>query len=113
MAPLFTRKADDNEPFSALVFKLVSDKHAGYLAYLRVYSGTAKSGETFLNGGSGQKQRVGRFLRMHANKRQDVEGAYAGDIVAAVGLKSVSLREIRSAASTPRLFWKHWIFLPR
>ena len=98
---IVSRKADDNEPFSALVFKLVSDKHSGYLAYLRVYSGTAKSGETFLNGGSGQKQRVGRFLRMHANKRQDVEGAYAGDIVAAVGLKGVATGDTICGVNAP------------
>jgi elongation factor G len=96
-----SRNADDNEPFSALVFKLVSDKHAGYLAYLRVYSGTAKSGDTFLNGGTGQKQRVGRFLRMHANKRQDVEGAYAGDIVAAVGLKGVATGDTICGVNAP------------
>ncbi len=83
------RKADDNEPFAALVFKIQSDKHAGSLSYLRVYSGTAKAGENLLNSSTGQKERVGRFLQMHANKRQELEEVYAGDIVAAIGLKSV------------------------
>jgi elongation factor G len=95
------RKADDSEPFSALAFKLVSDKHAGHLAYLRVYSGTAKSGDTLLNAGSGKKQRVGRFLQMHANKRQDVDEVYAGDIVAAVGLKNVVTGDTVCAINAP------------
>ncbi|MBW2724772.1 MAG: GTP-binding protein, partial [Deltaproteobacteria bacterium] len=64
-----TRKADDEEPFAALAFKIVSDKHAGQLTYLRVYSGHAKAGDALLNANRGQKERVGRFLRMHANKR--------------------------------------------
>jgi elongation factor G len=95
------RKADDSVPFSALAFKLVNDKHAGHLAYLRVYSGTAKSGDTLLNAGSGKKQRVGRFLQMHANKRQDVDEVYAGDIVAAVGLKNVVTGHTICAINAP------------
>ncbi len=86
---LITRKADVSEPFSALVFKIQSDKHAGSLAYLRVYSGTAKTGEGLLNPLTGKKERVGRFLQMHANKRQEIDSVQAGDIVAAVGLKDV------------------------
>ena len=84
-----TRKADDSEPFAALVFKIQSDKHAGSLSYLRVYSGTAKAGETLVNAATGKKERVGRFLQMHANKRQEIDEVHAGDIVAAVGLKHV------------------------
>ncbi|MDG2336078.1 MAG: elongation factor G [Myxococcota bacterium] len=95
------RKADDSEPFAALAFKLVSDKHAGHLVYLRVYSGTAKSGDTLLNAGRGKKQRVGRFLQMHANKRQDVDEVHAGDIVAAVGLKEVSTGDTICAINAP------------
>jgi len=95
------RKADDSEPFAALAFKLVSDKHAGHLAYLRVYSGTAKSGDTLLNAGRGKKQRVGRFLQMHANKRQDVDEVHAGDIVAAVGLKEVATGDTICAINAP------------
>ena len=88
-AELITRKADVSEPFSALVFKIQSDKHAGSLAYLRVYSGTAKTGEGLLNASTGKKERVGRFLQMHANKRQELDSVQAGDIVAAVGMKEV------------------------
>ncbi len=95
------RKADDSEPFAALAFKLVSDKHAGHLAYLRVYSGTAKSGDTLLNAGPGKKQRVGRFLQMHANKRQDLDEVHAGDIVAAVGLKKVATGDTICAVNAP------------
>jgi elongation factor G len=96
-----SRKADDAEPFSALAFKLVSDKHAGHLAYLRVYSGTAKTGDTLLNAGHGKKQRVGRFLQMHANKRQDIDEVYAGDIVAVVGLKNVATGDTICAVNAP------------
>ncbi len=87
---LVERAADDTAPFAALVFKIQSDKHAGSLAYLRVYSGTAKAGEGLLNASTGKKERVGRFLQMHANKRQEVDEVHAGDIVAAVGLKQVA-----------------------
>ena len=86
-------KADDSEPFAALVFKLMSDKHVGHLAYLRVYSGTAKTGTTILNATRGRKERFGRLLQMHANKRQDLDEIFAGDIVAAVGLKAVATGE--------------------
>ena len=99
-----TRKADDSEPFAALAFKLMSDKHAGYLTYLRVYSGHAKSGDAVLNANSGKKERIGRFLQMHANKRQEVDEVFAGDIVAAVGLKSVSTGETLSAVHAPIVF---------
>ncbi len=95
------RKADDSEPFAALVFKLMSDKHAGHLTYLRVYSGTAKAGDSLVNARPGEKQRVGRFLRMHANKRQDIDQVYAGDIVAAVGLKNVSTGDTLCAINAP------------
>jgi elongation factor G len=95
------RKADDSEPFAALAFKLMSDKHAGHLTYLRVYSGQAKSGDTVLNANRGEKERVGRFLRMHANKRQEIDQVYAGDIVAVVGLKRISTGETLSAVHAP------------
>jgi len=96
-----TRRADDDEPFAALVFKLATDQHAGHLAYLRVYSGKAKSGEVMMNVNAGKRQRIGRLLRMHANKRQEVEFAYAGDIVAAVGLKTVRTGETLAAQNAP------------
>ena len=89
-AEIVTREARDDEPFAALVFKIQSDKHAGTLAYLRVYSGMAKAGEGLLDASTGKKERVGKFLQMHANKRQEVDEIYAGDIVAAVGLKNVA-----------------------
>jgi elongation factor G len=99
-----SRHASDDEPFSALAFKIVSDKHAGQLTYLRVYSGHAKSGDTLINANRGQKERVGRFLRMHANKRQEIDEVFAGDIVAAVGLKQVSTGETICAIHAPLVF---------
>ena len=98
---IVARKASDDEPFSALVFKIQSDKHAGSLAYLRVYSGTAKAGEGLLDASTGNKERVGKFLQMHANKRQEVEEVYAGDIVAAVGLKGVATGHTLCSAKSP------------
>ncbi len=85
-----TRKSDDDAPFSALVFKLMSDKHVGHLAYMRVYSGSIASGQPVLNVRRDRKERIGRLLQMHANKRQEIPEAFAGDIVAVVGLKTVS-----------------------
>ncbi len=84
------RKADDNEPFCALAFKLATDKHMGHLAYVRVYSGSAKTGDQVLNASSGRKERIGRLLQMHANKRQDLDEIWAGDIAAIVGLKEIT-----------------------
>jgi elongation factor G len=84
------RKADDNEPFAALAFKLATDKHVGHLTYIRVYSGSAKTGNQVLNAATGRKERIGRLLQMHANKRQEIDEVYAGDIAAAVGLKGVA-----------------------
>jgi len=87
------RRADDNEPFSALVFKLMSDKHVGHLTYIRVYSGRAKAGQQVMNATRGRKERIGRLLQMHANKREEIEEVMAGDIVAVVGLKAVATGE--------------------
>src|SRR6202522_2723134 len=84
------RKAADNEPFSALVFKIMTDPFAGQLAFFRVYSGKMNAGESIYNVAKGRKERVGRLLRMHANKREDIQEIRAGDICAAVGLKTVS-----------------------
>jgi elongation factor G len=95
------RRADDDEPFSALAFKLMSDKHAGSLTYLRVYSGRLKSGETVLNANRGQRERIGRILQMHANKREDVDEIFAGDIVAVVGLKRIATGETLCAVNAP------------
>jgi elongation factor G len=95
------RQPDPNEPFSALVFKVASDPHVGHLAYLRVYSGQAKTGDSVLNVRRDKKSRVGRLLQMHANKRQEVDVASAGEIVAAVGLKDVATGDTLCAPRHP------------
>ena len=82
------RKADDNEPFSALAFKIASDPYVGALSYFRVYSGSLKRGIYLLNTTTQEKERIGRILRMHANQREEVEEIFTGDIVATVGLKN-------------------------
>ena len=84
------RRADDNEPFSALVFKIMTDPFVGQLAFFRVYSGQVKSGEQVLNTTSGKKERIGRLLKVHANKREEINKVRAGDIAAAVGPRTVS-----------------------
>jgi len=81
------RKADDNEPFSALAFKIAVDPFVGKLCFFRVYSGTLEAGSYVYNSSTGRKERIGRIVRMHANHREDVEKVYAGEIAAAVGLK--------------------------
>jgi len=84
------RKADDEEPFSALVFKIMIDPYVGKLAFFRVYSGKVSAGDTVFNSGKDRKERIGRIVQMHANKKQDRKDVYAGDIVAAIGLKRVT-----------------------
>jgi elongation factor G len=84
-----TRKPSDEEAMSALVFKLQDDKFVGQLAFFRVYSGTVKSGTYILNASTGDKERVGRIVRLMADKREEVEEVYAGEIAAAVGIKEV------------------------
>ena len=81
------RHSSDEEPFSALVFKIMTDPFVGKLAYFRVYSGTLNSGSYVLNATKGKKERVGRILQMHANKRQELDKVYSGDIAAAIGFK--------------------------
>jgi elongation factor G len=95
------RKADDKEPFSALVFKIMADKHVGQLSFTRIYSGTLKSGSHVLNTTRGVKERVGRIMKMHANKREDVDEAYAGEIVAVAGLKQVTTGDTICSDSSP------------
>jgi len=87
---IIVRHASDKEPFAALVFKIMTDPYVGQLAFFRVYSGTLKSGESVYNVAKRRKERIGRLLRMHANKREDIQEILAGDICAAVGLKTVS-----------------------
>jgi elongation factor G len=84
------RNASDSEPFAALVFKIMTDPYVGQLAFFRVYSGSLKSGDSVYNVAKRRKERIGRLLRMHANKREDIQEILAGDICAAVGLKTVS-----------------------
>ncbi|MGH7205590.1 MAG: elongation factor G [Nitrospiraceae bacterium] len=85
-----TRQASDDEPFAALAFKIMTDPFAGQLTYFRVYSGTLKTGVPLYNLTKDTKERIGRLLKMHANKREDIDAVYAGDIAAAVGLKGAS-----------------------
>ena len=84
------RQARDDAPFSALAFKIMTDPYVGQLAFIRVYSGVMASGATIYNPRLGRRERVGRLLKMHANKREEIEQVYAGDIAAAVGLKTVA-----------------------
>jgi elongation factor G len=87
---LLERKADDKEPFAALAFKIMTDPFVGQLTFFRVYSGTLHAGSSVLNSTKGKTERVGRLLKMHANKREEIKEVNAGDIAAAVGLKSVT-----------------------
>jgi len=84
------RPASDDAPFTALVFKLVTDPYVGHLAFLRIYAGSLKIGDTVFNATKGVKEKIGRLLKMHANKREDITEVYAGDIVAAVGLRKTT-----------------------
>ena len=88
-----SRKADDNEKFSALAFKLMTDPFVGQLTFIRVYSGVLNSGDTVYNPIKGKKERIGRLLQMHANQRDEIKEVRAGDIAAAVGLKEVTTGE--------------------
>ena len=84
------RIASDNAPFTALAFKLMTDPYVGHLTFLRIYAGHLKSGDTVFNASKGVKEKIGRLLKMHANKREEVTEVYAGDIVAAVGLRKTT-----------------------
>jgi len=84
------RHASDDEPFSALAFKIMTDPFVGRLAFIRSYSGTVEQGKTLVNAGKGHRERLGRILRMHANHREDIDAIYAGDIAAVVGLKNTA-----------------------
>ena len=84
------RKSSDDEPFSALAFKIMTDPYVGRLSFFRVYSGTLNTGSAVLNSTKGQKERMGRILQMHANHREDIETVYSGDIAAAVGLTNTT-----------------------
>ncbi len=95
------RYADDDEPLSALVFKIVTDPYVGRLAYFRVYSGVLASGESVLNSTKNKKERIGRILRMHADHREDLTEVRAGDIAATLGLKRTFTGETLCDAKAP------------
>jgi len=97
------RKPSDSEPFSALAFKMMTDPFAGQLVFFRVYSGTLKTGSPVLNVTKGTRDRIGRLLKMHANKREEIDVAYAGDICAAVGLKGATTGDTLSEEKQPVL----------
>lgn len=96
-----TRPAEDNAPFSALAFKIMTDPYVGQLTFLRVYSGVLNSGDTVINSVKSQKERIGRLLQMHANDRKEIKFVEAGDIAAAVGLKNVTTGDTLCAIDAP------------
>jgi elongation factor G len=95
------RPCSDEAPLSALAFKLLSDPFIGHLTFLRVYSGVMTTGSSVLNATKGAKERIGRILKMHANKREEIDTAYAGDIVALVGLKNTTTGDTLADAQDP------------
>ena len=96
-----TRKASDDETFSALAFKIMSDTYVGKIAFFRVYSGKLESGSYIYNSTKGKRERIGRILQMHANKREEIDTVYAGDIAAAVGLKDTITGDTLCAEDSP------------
>jgi len=98
------REAVDSGPFSALTFKIVSDSYVGQLGFLRVYSGKLEAGAGVFNATKGKKERIGRFLKMHANKREELKEVYSGDIVAAVGLRATTTGDTLCEQSRPIVF---------
>ena len=95
------RAASDDEPFSALAFKIMSDPHVGKLTYFRVYSGHMAQGDSIVNTSTGKKERLGRLLRMHANTREEISDIFTGDIVAAVGLKQTTTGDTLADPNAP------------
>jgi elongation factor G len=95
------RRADDNEPFAGLVFKIMTDPFVGQLAFFRVYSGMMKAGSYVYNSTKDSRERVGRLLKMHANKREEIKEVYAGDIAAAVGLRTVTTGDTICVEDSP------------
>ncbi|MGX2029349.1 MULTISPECIES: elongation factor G [Methylocaldum] len=95
------RRSEDNEPFSALAFKIMTDPFVGTLTFVRVYSGVLSSGDSVINSQSGNKERIGRLLRMHANTREEIKEIRAGDIAACVGLKDIVTGTTLSAVDKP------------
>ena len=95
------RNADDAEPLSGLAFKIMNDPFVGSLTFLRIYSGTLKKGDSILNSTKGKKERVGRMMMMHSNNREEIEEAFAGDIVALAGMKETTTGDTMCDASKP------------
>jgi elongation factor G len=95
------RRASDDEPLAALVFKIVTDPYVGRLAYFRVYSGVVKAGSNVVNTTKGRRERIGRLVRMYADRREDIQVVHAGDIVATLGLKDTSTGETLAEATRP------------
>ena len=95
------RKVDDKEPFAALAFKIMTDPYVGKLTYFRVYSGILDKGDQVLNTRTGNKERIGRILEMHANERQDIDRVYTGDIAAGIGLKDTKTGDTLCAINAP------------
>jgi elongation factor G len=100
---VIVRHASDDEPFSALAFKIMSDPYVGKLCFFRVYSGTLSAGSYIYNSTKGKKERIGRLLRMHANHREEIEGVRTGDIAAAVGLKDTTTGDTLCDENAPIL----------
>ena len=103
------RAASDDEPLAVLAFKLLTDPYVGHLTFLRIYSGVLKSGGTVLNASKGTKERIGRLLKMHANKREEIAEAFAGDIVAAVGLRHTTTGDTLCDDRKPITLEQLWI----
>ena len=104
-----TRQVADDEPFSALAFKIMNDPYVGHLTFLRIYSGHLKSGDHVYNSSRQTKEKIGRLLKMHANDREEIKEVYAGDIVAAVGLRNTSTGDTLSEISDPIILEKLYI----
>jgi elongation factor G len=98
---LDVRHPDDGEPFAALVFKIMTDPFVGQLSFIRIYSGNVKTGSTVVNAATGKSERLGRLLKMHANKREEISEVYAGDICAAVGLRNAATGDTICEPSHP------------
>ncbi len=97
------RRADDTEPFAALAFKIMTDSYVGQLTFIRLYSGHLKTGDTVLSATKGRTERIGRLLKMHANKREEISEIFAGDICAVVGLKNVTTGDTICSEKSPIL----------
>ncbi len=98
---IIPRRADDNMPFSALAFKIMNDPFVGSLTFTRIYSGTLKKGDSILNSTKGKKERIGRMMMMHSNNREEIDEAFAGDIIALAGLKDTTTGDTLCAVNDP------------